>query len=687
MTRHIPFFINAVVLVLLVTTITKTGLGHTDGFLTFAFDDAYTHMAVAKHLVEDGVYGLTRFEFSTPCSSLAWPLMIAVGFKLVGVREMVPLVLNVLCALLFLFRLDSALFRANAKHPVVRTFALAAVLFTVPLPVLCVFGMEHVLHMLGLLLLITEAAVYLSRDDDDPRLRLRVGLYAALAMSARFETLAAVAIVLVLCAVRKRYKSAAILGAISVSPAALFAIYSLAHGWPALPMSVLLKLKHSHIKDLSDVTDLLGGPELERMWFESHFGAVILGLLLLFVVLRTREKFFSERTLLVVLPLIVTLGHVRSNNANWFYRYEAYLVAIGVSAAVIVLFSFMRPRQELWKEIKGQPLGALVAFGLFAIVITPLWRRARFAFAQAPTGISNIYHQQIQMARFVKTYLPGQKIAINDIGAVAFYGDSPIVDLEGLGSREVARAKDYELFKRLTQAQMEELTKDTVFAAIYMEWYPNGVPTKWLDLGVWTTPNSIVTAFPSVQFWATNEASYPPLYKALREFQASTLPKDIDVHGFIYDVPPPSTAAEAIDIGDAVLIESEAHPDLSGVAVIPSNGLVSLGEFGTVRAAGRELTDLAREEGPLKLHFKVLEHVDTRRIRVVAPTHSKVRVGDETRQPEDCMMSRFLPQFNIGEHAKFHIWRHTEETPKRLDGPFAPDFRLENNDLVVVDAP
>jgi len=58
--------LGAIVVVLLVATLPETG-----GEMVYAFDDAYIHLAIAKNLVRHGVWGVTRYAFSSSSSSLA----------------------------------------------------------------------------------------------------------------------------------------------------------------------------------------------------------------------------------------------------------------------------------------------------------------------------------------------------------------------------------------------------------------------------------------------------------------------------------------------------------------------------------------------------------------------------------------------------------------------------------------
>jgi hypothetical protein len=43
-----------------------------NGHVSYTLDDAYIHMAMAKHVAQDGVFGITPYEFSASSSSPLW---------------------------------------------------------------------------------------------------------------------------------------------------------------------------------------------------------------------------------------------------------------------------------------------------------------------------------------------------------------------------------------------------------------------------------------------------------------------------------------------------------------------------------------------------------------------------------------------------------------------------------------
>src|SRR5215469_13930463 len=74
--------------------------GH--GHLTYTLDESYTHMAIAKNLARNGVWGITRYEFAPASASPLWTLVLWSAFAVAGPNPFVPLLLNALFATLAL---------------------------------------------------------------------------------------------------------------------------------------------------------------------------------------------------------------------------------------------------------------------------------------------------------------------------------------------------------------------------------------------------------------------------------------------------------------------------------------------------------------------------------------------------------------------------------------------------------
>src|SRR3954466_8048976 len=95
---HWPLAVSVGVLWITVVVFLGLSLAQNQGHLVYTLDDPYIEMAVAKNLVHHGIWGVSPHMFSSPSSSLLWPLLLAAFYVLIGVNEATPLMLNIVFA-------------------------------------------------------------------------------------------------------------------------------------------------------------------------------------------------------------------------------------------------------------------------------------------------------------------------------------------------------------------------------------------------------------------------------------------------------------------------------------------------------------------------------------------------------------------------------------------------------------
>ena len=127
------------------TTVTSRSIRANDGHLVYCIDDAYIHMAEAKHLAQNGVFGVTPYQFSSSSSSHLWVLLLAAIYWLTGPSEIAPFVVNILGAigcLVLIYVLGRRWLSSGAIF-----LLLIGVIFLMPMVPLVLSGMEHILHI------------------------------------------------------------------------------------------------------------------------------------------------------------------------------------------------------------------------------------------------------------------------------------------------------------------------------------------------------------------------------------------------------------------------------------------------------------------------------------------------------------------------------------------------------------
>jgi hypothetical protein len=474
---------------------------------TYALDDAYIHMAMAANLSNHGVYGVTAHAFTSSSSSPLWTVLLALVYKVFGVSELAPMWLNLVCGFLTLYAAWLLIGKLAPDRTGMRLAGMLALVFLIPLPALILSGMETTLQIFFTLVFVSAGVAALQASSADSFHRpgsfhrpdsLLLGL-GILFGAVRYESLALVGLVCFLLLLRRRTALALALAACALLPTVIYGLISVSHGWWFFPNSVLVKV-YEPVQNIPQALYLLF-KRAELMWTLSYLRVLWIGVaagLLVEWKWPAREPgVTSTFRWLVVLFLPALAAQVLLGHLNWFYRYEAYVLALGIVMLAGLWGEWLYRFQP--RSYRGWMYLILVVAGLFFAF--PLWERGYKAQQEIPVAMTNIYDQQIQMARFVKRYYAGGCVAINDIGAVSFMGDACVIDLAGLATQETALAS---IENRPLRPVFEQLVRERQarLVMIYTTWFPGEIPSEWVEVGSWTVARNVVLGHDTVTFYA-----------------------------------------------------------------------------------------------------------------------------------------------------------------------------------------
>lgn len=473
----LPIVIALVPLLLLFAAVLrKTGMN-----FTYTLDDPYIHLALAKNLLQ-GHYGINLGEPSAPSSSILWPFLLTpfAGLSLLYF-EYVPLLINVVCAILSAVLLDRIFHgqRALIRAAIVFSIMLATNLFG-----LVFTGMEHSLQVL---LVIYLAYGLLERRVVETPGSQRQLFYASLFLLplVRYEGMAfSLPILAYLFLHAGQRRAATIVLAALVAAIAGFSLYLHSKGLGYLPSSVLAK---SYYGSGFAVVENLRSNGLK-------YGFLLLPIALIAV------RRFSEDKLLGPLLLAITALHFVFGKYGWFGRYEVYFVIFIVVLTVRELLA-IAPR--VWWLVFSLPL---IFNGLvFSTVFTPL-------------GAANIANQQRQMALIAREL--GARVAVNDLGLVALESSQYVLDLWGLGSIEALKARlENDVDPSWIRGLMERANVE--YAIVYPNHFPV-VPGNWIRVAdLKLNLPAVTTASDQVAFFATSDAAAARLRATLEQFSAT----------------------------------------------------------------------------------------------------------------------------------------------------------------------
>jgi len=520
-TRHWPLFATLALFGLSLALFLVLSLILTSGHLTYPLDDTYIQMAMAKNLALHRTWGVTRYGFSGSSSSPLWTLLIAGTYLLFGVNAVTPFILSLICGTLAVIVVYSVLNRTAGRRRVFAGCLLAILL--APLPPLAFMGMEHALQAALSIGLVWFAARILSSER---RLSLGTGLLlaalSALVTAVRYEGLFLAFVLGLLFLLNRRFLAASTVAAAAAIPPVAYGIWSISKGGLFLPNSVLLKGSLPGLGLKGMVQTLVG----YNGWANAGKSPHLLLLLIIAAVLlalRTRASpTRSASSYALALFIGTALLHLNFAQAGWLYRYDAYLVLIGLTAILVAAWEL---RPELRTRPPLSPRRVAVAL-LLVLVASPIAiRAARFLFT-LPQATKNIYEQQYQMGRFLNRFYPGRAVAVNDIGAVSFLADVKLVDLWGLADQELASLKlqhRYTDESALTRARQER----AAVAIVYREWFSS---PAWTEVGQWRIRGNVACAHAEVSICAVDSSATAELVRNLAAFSPD-LPKDVDQSG------------------------------------------------------------------------------------------------------------------------------------------------------------
>ena len=521
-TRHWPLIVTLAVFWLTMAVLLILSLRLASGRLIYPLDDTYIQMAMAKNTVLHGTWGVTPYGFSNFSSSPLWTLLIVVTYLLFGVNEISPFVLNLLFGTVAVMVTYSVLRRNVASQRWVFAALLLGVVLA-PLPPVAFTGMEHALHAalsLGLVWLV--AATLGSGGKLGLREAILPALLSVLLTATRYEGLFLAFAACVLLLLNRRFAATLVVAAAAAISPVAYGMWSISRGGLFLPNSVLLKgpLPGLGLKGMVQTPFGYNG------WLNAGKSPHLLLLLIVaaFLLILQMRKNSTRTASTCALALFIgtTLLHLNFAQAGWLYRYDAYLVLVGLTAIPVAAWE---ARPSLRVNSLASPRRVTAALFL-VLVCSPLGIRAARSHVTLPQATKNIYEQQYQMGRFLGRYYRGQPVAVNDIGAVSFLADVKLIDLCGLADQELARLKLHH--KYIDELALSRAGREgTPLAMVYREWFSS---PSWTEVGRWWIRVNVTCTHDDVSVFAVDSSATGELVRNLAAF-APDLPADIEQSG------------------------------------------------------------------------------------------------------------------------------------------------------------
>jgi hypothetical protein len=526
-------------------------------------------MTIADNLSENGVWGINEKEFSSSSSSILYPLILAAAFRFAENQLYIPLYSNIFIAVLSLIVLNYFL-KFLSIGPGRRTVFLLLTLLIIPLPAMTLLGMEHTLHILLTLIFTWLALRSLTSGNRSVLEHISLIVFTLLFMSIRYESLFFLPFFLIMLLSQKKYSHMMAISVTALLPTIIFGLYSIENGGYFLPNSIIIKslMDKNQLADyilmpLKAVSNLRGAPHFFTLLVISSF--------LFFAKNRKQIDFMNKNTLLYGFFVSTALIHLLLARTGWFYRYEAYLIPIGllatfqnipddpvknaaflfhdlrlnkltcsltiltvlliptlnnisltivpysglISALTIILILIIK---SLVPKASYRPV--IFYSIIISFLIAPIATRGVISQVRLPIAMKNIYDQQYQMSSFINKYYAGKHVAVNDIGAVSYFGNAYVLDLWGLGNKETLDARRRQEFNTGFIRQIVT-DRNVHLLIVYEKWFEKfgGIPKTFVKVATWKISNNIVCNDDTVSFYAPDNARAGTLRSNLIDYE------------------------------------------------------------------------------------------------------------------------------------------------------------------------
>jgi len=508
-------------------------LNFANGLLIYPQDDGYIRLAIARNLVNTGVWGLSPHEFSNASSSILYPVLLAACFKIFGPQTIIPLFFNLTAATGFIITLQQWL-EKQALTPFQQLLVLLMIIYVTPLHIMVLDGMEHTLQIWLSLLFVLKFTGWIGRekgvDGKSPMMPKRLYLYALLITAIRYEGLFFVGVACALLLLRRKWVTSTLLLLAGLPSVVLFGIYSLAHGGYFIPNSILVKAVPLPLTVDTFVSLFKDGIVNKLLYPYPSMGAVAANRMLILLPLACSFYFSSlqkkenYRYILYFL-LASTILHLVFANANLYYRYEAYLVACGLVVPVALMAKYGIPL-----FMKNTAIRCIATWTIF-FLIYPFFSRSWAASQEVENGFLHEYECNYQAASFLHRYYDDATVVMDELGLASFLSRGRKLDLvTGIAYIEITRIR-VEGSTPVGYLNYLANKEKPVIALIAENKYHPLLRQGWIKVAAWYTDIKLPFGESELDFYAVDPAAVSPLRANLKTFQSS-MPVGIRVNYF-----------------------------------------------------------------------------------------------------------------------------------------------------------
>ena len=422
------------------------------GAAGFPLDDSWIHLHFARNIAEGAGFSYNPHHPVAGSTAPLWTLLLGAAARLAGASLLTAKVVGVATTISAAFLLRRAALAWGLDGPAALT---VAVLFLWAGPVAwgALSGMEVSLAAL----LVSGALLAQARDRS-----ATVAILLSLAVLARPEAVILIPLFVLAGPITvRRVALFAVVAAVLLTPFVLFSLVTV--GSP-IPSTASAKIEGGLVGWLRGVheaafrTWIARPREFLAAWFSWLFRthwllplAVLPG-----VVLVWRRKGWAlaaPALALIVHPLAMALIAPYRDPGFQEGRYSMHLLPLALLVLAVSVAHVTPARRSV----------LLAAALAVAVILLP---RASIQYAW---GVQNINAMQVHLGRWLATHVARDaQLAVNDIGAIAYFSRRPVIDLMGLVTPEILP------YRRRGEPGVIEYVQETCpdYVVVFPAWFP-----------------------------------------------------------------------------------------------------------------------------------------------------------------------------------------------------------------------
>jgi hypothetical protein len=427
------------------------------GAAGFPLDDSWIHLHFARNLAEGNGFAYNPGAPVAGSTAPLWTLLLAGVARVAGASLLMAKVVGITVALVAALLLRRTALAWGTSRPTALVAAIA-LCWSGPFVWGALAGMEVTLAAL----LVTVALFALARE----RLVLTV-LAGALAALARPEAL--VLLPLLALASRPTPRRLLVFAAIVIVVLVPFAAFCWATTGTPLPATASAKVEGGLLGRLIGIREAARVTWLERprafsiewiTWLARTHPLLPLALPVVVLAWRTSRALGIVGLVLLAHPLAMAILAPYRGPGFQEGRYSIQLLPVAVLTLAAAWTAVAR-RVEWHRAALARSVGALY---LALALLTLVPASERYAW-----GVQNINAMQVHLGHWVDANLPQTAtLAVNDIGAIAYFSRRPVIDLMGLITPEI-RPYRREGEAGVTRYVIERCPD---FVIIFPTWFP-----------------------------------------------------------------------------------------------------------------------------------------------------------------------------------------------------------------------